>query len=109
MGISAPPITPGFAATCGAAGCGCGAGGVSEPFFVDFPNEESGTVFGSLLATGFGGSATGSGMASFFGAGAGGAMGATGATGVGAVTLAGFANWIFSVDISWGSVACMAA
>jgi len=47
-----------------------GAGGFSEPFFVDCPNAERGTVFGCAFTTGLGGSATGSGMVSFFGAGA---------------------------------------
>src|SRR5258706_43276 len=106
MGMSTPPTTPGLAAIWGVGGWGWGAGGVSDPFFVDFPKEERGTVFGSLFTTGFGGSAAGSGIVSFFGGRGGGAVGAIG---VGTLTVAGFANWIFSVDISWGAVACIAA
>src|SRR3954451_19510590 len=69
MGMSIPPTTPGFGATWGVGGWGWGAGGVSEPFFVDFPNGENGTLFGSLFATGFGASGAGSGILIFSGVG----------------------------------------
>src|SRR5436305_6248990 len=75
---------------------GVGAGGVSEPRFVDRPKFDNGTVFGSLFTTGFGGSATGSAIATFFGAG--------GATGFSTTpdtrfSTAGIgANLIFSVE-----------
>src|SRR5216684_1997081 len=100
IGMSDPPTTPDLAATWGVEGGGWGVGGFSEPFFVDCPKGEWGTVFGSLSTTGLGGSATGSGIVSFWGAGAGG-WGVR-AIGVGGATVAG-ANPIFSVDISCGA------
>ena len=104
--MSIPPTTPGFAATWGVGSGGWGVGGVSEPFFDDLPNGESGTVFGSLFATGFGASAIGSGMVTFFATTGGGAAGVVAF----ATTLGGIgANRMFSVDTSCGAAACMAA
>src|SRR3954463_575170 len=103
IGMSMPPTTPG-AWGVGRGGWGVGAGGVSEPFFDDLPNVEKGTVFGSLFTTGFGGSAIGSGIARFFGAG--GAIG-VGVTARGATAAVG-ANLIFSVETSCGAAACIA-
>src|SRR3954451_18537939 len=114
IGMSMPPTTPG-AWGVGGGGGGAGAGGVSEPFFVDRPKFDNGTVFGSLFTTGFGGSAVGSGIASFFGAGGGlgGGPSARGAAGVGltargATAAAGATNLIFSVETSCGAAACIA-
>src|SRR4051794_36193954 len=105
IGMSMPPTTPGaWGVGSGVWGVGAGAGGVSEPLFVDRPKFDNGTVFGSLFTTGFGGSAIGSGIASFFGAG--------GAIGVGdavrGATAATGANLIFSVETSCGAAACIA-
>src|SRR5438067_3704378 len=108
MGMSMPPTTPGWAWGVGGWVWGVGAGGVSEPFFVERPNWDSGTVFGSLFATGFGASAIGSGMDSFF---------ATGGTG-GVTTVFSTTpdtppptpwNLMLSVETSCGAAACMAA
>src|SRR4051812_43399654 len=103
IGMSMPPTTPGFWGV-GGGEWGVGAGGVSEPFFVERPKLDNGTVFGSGFATGFGGSATGSAMATFFGA-----DGATGCdvTAGGAIDGIG-ANLIFSVETSCGATACIA-
>src|SRR3954452_9422075 len=70
IGMSMPPTTPG-AWGVGSGEWGAGAGGVSEPFFVDRPKFDNGTVFGSIFTTGLGASAIGSGIAIFFGAGGG--------------------------------------
>src|SRR5436305_15295860 len=104
IGISMPPTTPG-AWGVGSGVWGVGAGGVSEPFFVDRPKFDNGTVFGSLFATGFGGSAIGSGIASFFGAG--GATGC-GVTAGGATDAVGATNLMFSLETSCGAAACIA-
>ncbi len=82
-----------------------GVGGVSDPFFVDRPKFDNGTVFGSLFTTGFGASTTGSGIVSFFGTG--GAIRCDFTTdgdtdGIGA-------NLMFRVETSCGAAACMAA
>src|SRR4051812_48036611 len=106
IGMSMPPTTPGaWGVGTGEWGVGTGAGGVSEPFFVDRPKFDNGTVFGSLFTTGFGASATGSGIVTFFGTA--GAIGCDftteGATdGIGA-------NLMLSVETSCGAAACMAA
>src|SRR4051795_6945497 len=105
-GMSMPPTTPGaWGVGSGGGGVGAGAGGVSEPFLVERPKFDNGTVFGSLFTTGFGGSAIGSGIASFFGAG--GAIG-VGLTARGATAAAGATNLIFSVETSCGAAACIA-
>src|SRR3954469_19548159 len=96
IGMSMPPTTPGFTAIGGAA-AGVGCGGVSDPFLVERPKLENGTVFGSGFATGFGGSATGSAIATFFGA-----DGVTGCdiTAGGATDAVGATNLMFSVETS---------
>src|SRR3954454_12530006 len=104
IGMSMPPTTPGAWGVGSGVWAGVGAGGVSEPFLVDRPKFDNGTVFGSLFTTGFGGSAIGSGIASFFGAG--GAIG-VGVTARGATAAIG-ANLIFSVETSCSAAACIA-
>src|SRR4051794_26569311 len=104
IGMSMPPTTPGAWGVAGGE-WGVGAGGVSEPFFVDRPKFDNGTVFGSLFTTGFGGSAIGSGIASLLGAC--GAIG-VGVTARGATAAAGATNLIFSVETSCGAAACIA-
>jgi hypothetical protein len=96
--------------TDGGAGTAFGgsAAGVSDPFFVDWPKGERGTVPFSGGATVFAGAAgfgsaifgTGSATVGWAGAGAGG-FGAAGAAARGAGAAGGvagaFANWIFTI------------